>query len=153
MSEAELALGKAMAEKGELTLEHVERIAKEKEQIIRKTGILTLETPGPRDEVGGLEQLWDWLEKTRKTSLAKTPYAMDWHRHPRGSPDRCASLRQDAQCASDGQFFGEFRSCVSTWGQSLYGKYVGESEKNVRKAMDCGRGRWRRPESSDRGRN
>ena len=134
MSEAVLALGKAFTEKGELTLSHVAAVAKEKEQIIRKTGILTLEQPGKREGVGGLEQLWEWLG--RREGIFKED-ALRFGLTPSkgvlltGVPGCGKTL-----CARAMASFWEIPLLRLDMG-AIYGKYVGESEKNLRKAMDC----------------
>ncbi|MGL6193687.1 MAG: hypothetical protein ACRC2T_02555 [Thermoguttaceae bacterium] len=65
MSEAELAIGKAITEDKVLDFNDIQSIIEEKKQIVRKTGILTFETPGDMSAVGGLEQLKNWLAKRR----------------------------------------------------------------------------------------
>ena len=63
MSEAELALAKALVADNRLDRGDIKLIIEEKKQIIRKTGILTFEEPGDLKEVGGLENLKAWLSK------------------------------------------------------------------------------------------
>jgi len=62
--EAEWTYRKIIAEKNRLTKFEISLIIKEKEQIIKKSGILEYFHPqGDFKEVGGMENLKDWLEK------------------------------------------------------------------------------------------
>ncbi|ANU12153.1 ATPase [Planococcus antarcticus DSM 14505] len=64
LSEAENAFARAMVENGKLTISDVDIILEEKEQIIKKTGILEFVTNSLNmADVGGLENLKRWLRK------------------------------------------------------------------------------------------
>ena len=64
LSEAENAFARAMVENGKLTIDDVDVILEEKEQIIKKTGILEFVTNNLNmSDVGGLENLKRWLRK------------------------------------------------------------------------------------------
>lgn len=64
LSEAENAFARAMVENGKLTVSDVDIILEEKEQIIKKTGILEFVTNNLNmADVGGLENLKRWLRK------------------------------------------------------------------------------------------
>lgn len=64
LSEAENAFARAMVDDGKLSIKDVEVILQEKEQIIKKTGILEFISSNLNmDEVGGLENLKRWLKK------------------------------------------------------------------------------------------
>lgn len=64
LSEAENAFARAMVENGKLTIDDVDVILEEKEQIIKKTGILEFVTNDLNmSDVGGLENLKRWLRK------------------------------------------------------------------------------------------
>lgn len=64
LSEAENAFARAMVENGKLTVSDVDVILEEKEQIIKKTGILEFVTNNLNmADVGGLENLKRWLRK------------------------------------------------------------------------------------------
>jgi SpoVK/Ycf46/Vps4 family AAA+-type ATPase len=66
LGEAELAFGKAFTKnKGKMSRADIAGIAEEKKQIVRKTGILSLEEPVRMQDVGGLEVLMKWLEKRK----------------------------------------------------------------------------------------
>ncbi|WP_255571751.1 AAA family ATPase [Anoxybacillus sp. ST70] len=70
LSEAENAFARAMVEDGQLDVDDVEVILKEKEQIIKKTGILEfIHSDFSMDDVGGLENLKRWLKKRNKSWL------------------------------------------------------------------------------------
>ena len=64
LSEAENAFARAMVENGKLAVSDVDVILEEKEQIIKKTGILEFVTNNLNmADVGGLENLKRWLRK------------------------------------------------------------------------------------------
>lgn len=70
LSEAENAFARAMVEDGRLNVHDVEVILEEKEQIIKKTGILEFVRSDLRmEDVGGLENLKRWLSKRNKSWL------------------------------------------------------------------------------------
>jgi SpoVK/Ycf46/Vps4 family AAA+-type ATPase len=70
LSEAENAFARAMVDDGKLSIKDVEVILQEKEQIIKKTGILEFISSNLNmDEVGGLENLKRWLKKRDKSWL------------------------------------------------------------------------------------
>lgn len=70
LSEAENAFARAMVEDGRLDIHDVEVILEEKEQIIKKTGILEFVTSDLKmEDVGGLENLKRWLNKRNKSWL------------------------------------------------------------------------------------
>jgi SpoVK/Ycf46/Vps4 family AAA+-type ATPase len=70
LSEAENAFARAMVEDGRLDSNDVEVILEEKEQIIKKTGILEfVHSNLNMDDVGGLENLKRWLKKRNKSWL------------------------------------------------------------------------------------
>ncbi len=68
LQEAENAFARAMAHDGCLNIKDVKVIFEEKQQIIRKTGILEfINTELNMDDVGGLENLKRWLTKRNKS--------------------------------------------------------------------------------------
>lgn len=70
LSEAENAFARAMVEDGRLSIDDVEIVLEEKEQIIKKTGILEFVTNNLNmEDVGGLENLKRWLRKRDKSWL------------------------------------------------------------------------------------
>lgn len=71
LSEAENAFARAMVENGELTVKDVNIILEEKEQIIKKTGILEFVTNNLNmNDIGGLENLKRWLRKRNNSWFA-----------------------------------------------------------------------------------
>ncbi|WP_368895475.1 AAA family ATPase [Priestia megaterium] len=70
LSEAENAFARAMVQDGRLNVHDVEVILEEKEQIIKKTGILEfVRSDLKMEDVGGLENLKRWLSKRNKSWL------------------------------------------------------------------------------------
>lgn len=70
LSEAENAFARAMVEDGRLDINDVKVILQEKEQIIKKTGILEFIASDLKiEDVGGLENLKRWLSKRNKSWL------------------------------------------------------------------------------------
>ncbi|MBO1515412.1 AAA family ATPase [Metabacillus bambusae] len=70
LSEAENAFARAMVEDGRLDIHDVDVILEEKEQIIKKTGILEFITSELKmEDVGGLENLKRWLAKRNNSWL------------------------------------------------------------------------------------
>lgn len=70
LSEAENAFARAMVEDGKLSVDDVEVILEEKEQIIKKTGILEfVNNELNMEDIGGLENLKRWLRKRNKSWL------------------------------------------------------------------------------------
>lgn len=68
LSEAENAFARAMVEDGKLSIDDVDVILEEKEQIIKKTGILEFVNSSlDMKDVGGLENLKRWLRKRNKS--------------------------------------------------------------------------------------
>lgn len=70
LSEAENAFARAMVEDGKLDIGDVKVILEEKEQIIKKAGILEfIQSDLKMEDVGGLENLKRWLAKRNKSWL------------------------------------------------------------------------------------
>jgi len=70
LQEAENAFARAMVEKGALTLDEVSVILDEKNQVIKKTGILEfVKSELSIDDIGGLENLKRWLMKRNRSWL------------------------------------------------------------------------------------
>lgn len=107
----------------------------EKKQIIQKSGLLEmLEVRERLDDIGGLDKLKPWLEQKRKV-LADWPAARDFGVEPPkgvmivGMPGCGKSLTAKATAALFG--LPLLRMDMG----SLMGKYVGDSEGNMRRAI------------------
>ena len=131
--EAELAFAKAAAQNGKLTDDEIEIINAEKEQIIRKSGILEFFQPAESmASVGGLDQLKDWFDQR---SGAFTEEAAEFGLEPPkgvmllGIPGCGKSLTAKAAAAS-----WRFPLIRFDLGK-VFGGIVGESERNIREAL------------------
>ena len=140
--EAERALTRAVLDDLTLGPRDIEVIAEMKKEILSRERVLDCvpEQEG-LDDVGGLGGLKGWLEKRRN---AFTPEAREF-----GFPPPRGILLLGVQgcgksLAAQGgrRRTGRCRCCGSTSG-TLYDKYIGESEKNLRDALATGRGAWR----------
>ncbi len=70
LQEAENAFARAMVEGGQMSLEDISIIFEEKNQVIRKTGILEfVKSDLNLEDIGGLENLKRWLQKRKNTWL------------------------------------------------------------------------------------
>ncbi|KPB03424.1 AAA family ATPase [Bacillus sp. CHD6a] len=70
LQEAENAFALALVSEGRLDIDSVESVLKEKQQIIKKTGILEYIKSEPNmEDVGGLENIKRWLKKRDKSWL------------------------------------------------------------------------------------
>lgn len=72
LQEVENAFARAMVTKGQLTINEIDIILEEKCQVIKKTGILEfINTKLKIDDIGGLENLKQWLLKRNNSWLGK----------------------------------------------------------------------------------
>ncbi len=70
LQEAENAFARAMVEGGQISLDDISVIFEEKNQVIKKTGILEfVEGDLNLEDIGGLENLKRWLQKRKNTWL------------------------------------------------------------------------------------
>ncbi|MFP3122592.1 AAA family ATPase [Ectobacillus funiculus] len=70
LQEAENAFALALVSKGRLDIDSVESVLQEKQQIIKKTGVLEYIKSDPNmDDIGGLENIKRWLKKRNKSWL------------------------------------------------------------------------------------
>jgi SpoVK/Ycf46/Vps4 family AAA+-type ATPase len=133
LGEAENVFARILVRSRRLDGEGVNEVLTEKQQIIRKSGLLEYFSPEERfDNVGGLNILKDWLEKR---ALALTPEARAF-----GLPQPRGVLMLGVQgcgkslCA---------KAVASHWQLPLlrfdigrmFGSLVGSSEENIRKAI------------------
>lgn len=120
---------------GMIGLEDVELVQVEKTQIIKKSGLLEMLTVREQlDDIGGLEKLKPWLKQKARV-FADWPAARDFGVEPPkgvmivGMPGCGKSLTAKATAA----LFG--LPLLKMDMGSLMGKYVGESEGNMRRAI------------------
>jgi len=131
--ETRLAFGKAVASRGRLTGEEIDYVIQEKERIIRQSGVLEYFHPRTDwDDVGGLDCLKDWLKNRGRafTSQAKA-FGLE--------PPRGALLLGVPGCGKS----LTAKAVAGLWRFPLlrfdlgrvFGGIVGESEANMRKAL------------------
>jgi AAA+ superfamily predicted ATPase len=133
--EAEKILTRALLEDGRLTLEDLRHVAEAKRRVIEREGVLEyFPAEESMAEVADLEGLKDWLR--RRTALIREPErARDFGlEFPRGVLLTGVPGCGKSLCA---------RAVATEWGlpllrmdpSSLYNRYMGESERNFRRAM------------------
>lgn len=140
LSEAELAFGKALVNdviagrKARIDASDIKVIQEEKKQIVRKTGILTVEEAVKIENVGGLEVLKKWLEKRERIfSEEARKYGIP---APKGVLLTGVPGCGKSLCA---------RAMADKWKipilrldmGAIFGGLVGASEANMRKAIAC----------------
>ncbi len=132
--EAERAFAKAYIEEGELTSAQIPLIIKEKENIIKKSGFLEYYHPKETmKDIGGLDNLKDWLkkrgrgfDKSAKEFGLETPKGILLL----GIPGTGKSLTAKA-IGSEWQF-----PLLRLDMGKIFGGIVGESEQNIRGALN-----------------
>ncbi len=131
--EAEWTYRKIIAEKSRLTKFEIPLIVKEKEQIIKKSGILEYFHPeGDFKEVGGMENLKEWLDKRGK---AFTKDAKDFGLiSPKGvmllGIPGCGKSLVSKTIANEWEL-----PLLKLDLGSVFGSLVGESESRMREAL------------------
>ena len=136
-SEIRNILALIIAESGELSQEKLSAIREQKKQLVQKSGFLEMVEGKERlRDIGGLENLKQWLK--RKASIVKDigsakAFGVDMPRGVliAGMPGCGKSLCAKATAAEFGEEIPLLRLDVG----NLLGKYVGESEKNMQKAL------------------
>jgi len=132
--EAELAFAKAIIKHRQLTEAEIPLIIAEKEQIIKKSGVLEYFHPTEYlSSVGGLENLKEWI---RKKGLSYSDKAKNYGLStPRGvlllGVPGCGKSLIAKAIANEWQF-PLLRFDLG----KVYGGIVGESERNIRYALD-----------------
>ena len=134
--EIDRMLDMAMSSNGSLSADDREMILLQKKQMVKKSGVLELiDTPENIDRIGGVEVLKEYLKK-KSGVYAKLPEATKFGvAIPKGvflvgMPGCGKSLCAKATAA---QFNGV--PLLKMDMGSMMGKYVGESEANLRKAL------------------
>jgi AAA+ superfamily predicted ATPase len=132
--EAERAFARAYIEDGELTASQIPVIIKEKESIIKKSGFLEYYHPKETmQDIGGLANLKDWLQKRgRGFDKSAKEFGLDT---PKGIlllgiPGTGKSLTAKA-IGSEWQF-----PLLRLDMGKIFGGIVGESEQNIRGALN-----------------
>ncbi|MEE8574964.1 MAG: AAA family ATPase, partial [Thermodesulfobacteriota bacterium] len=133
LQEAENVFAKTIVNDGSLSASDVSDVLSEKQQIIRKSGLLEYcETPESMDDVGGLDMLKEWLEKR---SVAFTERARDF-----GLPSPKGVLLIGVQgcgkslCAKAVSSFWRMPLLRFDMGR-MFSSLVGSSEENIRRAI------------------
>lgn len=134
--EIDRMLDMAMSSNGSLSADDREMILVQKKQMVKKSGVLELiDTPENIDSIGGVEILKNYLKK-KSAVYAKLPEAIKYGvAIPKGvflvgMPGCGKSLCAKATAAQ----FNNVPLLKMDMG-SMMGKYVGESEGNLRKAL------------------
>lgn len=133
--EIDRMLDMAMSSNGTLSAEDRDMILLQKKQMVRKSGVLELiDTPESIDDIGGVEMLKEYLKRKAKI-YEKLPEARKFGvSTPKGvflvgMPGCGKSLCAKATAA-------QFKAPLLKMDMgSMMGKYVGESEANLRKAL------------------
>ena len=132
--EAELAFSKAIIEFGKLDKEGIPYIIREKESIIKKTGLLEYYHSSTKlNDVGGLENLKDWIAKREHSFTAEAKeFGVDTPKGIMllGVPGCGKSLT--AKAVAKSWNYPLLRFDIG----KVFGGIVGESEHNVRRALD-----------------
>lgn len=133
--EIDRMLDMAMSSNGSLSAEDTEMILQQKKSMVKKSGLLELiDTPASLKDIGGLDALKDYLQNKSKV-IADLPKAQEFGVSiPKGvfivgMPGCGKSLCAKASAAL-------FKTPLLKLDMgSMMGKYVGESEGNLRKAI------------------
>lgn len=133
--EIDRMLDMAMSSNGSLSAEDTAMILQQKKSMVKKSGLLELiDTPASLKDIGGLDALKDYLQNKSKV-IADLPKAMEFGVSiPKGvfivgMPGCGKSLCAKASAAL-------FNTPLLKLDMgSMMGKYVGESEGNLRKAI------------------
>lgn len=132
--EAELAFSKAIINFGKLVKEAIPFIIAEKENIIKKTGLLEYyHSTTKLNDVGGLENLKDWINKrSHSFSQEAKEFGVETPKGIMllGVPGCGKSLT--AKAVAKSWNYPLLRFDIG----KVFGGIVGESEQNVRKALD-----------------
>ena len=134
--EAQRVLTQAILENNRFDLRTVDRIREDKGKLIKDQGVLEfVKVEAGLDSVGGMTRLKAWLEKRRGAfSVEAAQYGLD---PPKGILIMGVQGCGKSLCA---------KAVSQEWGMpllkfdssALFDKYIGESEKNLRKSLQVG---------------
>lgn len=128
-------LALALASNGEIGRADLQLIHEQKRQLVKKSGIMEMVTVRERlDDIGGLDKLKEWLEtkaKILKNIDKAQEYGVD---APKGVLIAGLPGCGKSLCAKAAAALFEVPLLRMDMGR-LMGKYVGESEANMRKAI------------------
>ena len=133
--EIDRTLDMAMSKNGNLTPEDTEMINQQKKHMVKNSGVLELiDTPESIESIGGVEVLKDYLKKKSKVFKQLTEAERFGVATPKGvflvgMPGCGKSLCAKATATQFGT------NLLKLDMGSMMGKYVGESEGNLRKAI------------------
>jgi hypothetical protein len=131
LAEAENVLSKSFSQTGTLDSFIVRQ---SKKQIIKNSGVLEfIDVPQDKSSVGGLENLKDWLDTRRKGFSDEAQE--EGLQYPKGL--LLAGLPGCGKSLTAIAVAQEWKMPLLRLDiGKIYGKYVGDSEKNIRKALD-----------------
>jgi len=133
LGEAENVFAKLIVKTGRLSVEGVGEVFSEKQQIIRKNGLLEYYSSGENfDQVGGLALLKDWLNK-RALAFSEEARAFGLPA-PRGILMLGVQGCGKSLCAKAVSNQWQLPLLRFDMGR-MFGSYVGSSEENVRRAI------------------
>ncbi len=133
LTEAENVFSRAIVDNNELSIDDIDIIIKEKQQLIRKSGILEyLEVKEELSSVGGLDVLKEWIKKRGR---AFTQEARNF-----GLPEPKGILLLGVQGCGKSL---SAKVIASAWKLpilrldvgAIFSKWIGESESNIRKTI------------------
>ncbi len=133
LSEAENAFARILVQNQSLSAVSIAAVQQEKQQIIRKNGLLEYCEPGTTfDDVGGLTLLKDWLRK-RKAAFTESAQAFGLPA-PRGILLLGVQGCGKSLCAKAVSTLWQLPLLRFDIGR-MFGSYIGSSEENVRRAI------------------
>lgn len=133
LTEMENAIALATVKDAKLASEDLSDILREKEQLIKKSGILEFYPVTEKmDHVGGLDSMKNWLKKKRfALSEEAFRYGLE---NPKGvllaGVPGCGKSLSVKAISADWQF-----PCLRFDLGKVFGQYVGQSENNIRQAL------------------
>jgi len=134
LAEIRRAIQRAALDDGRLDGNDLEKFLRIKQETLGGSGLLEFHAPAPETPVGGMRNLQDWLEKRRAALSAEArAFGLD--------PPKGILLLGVQGCGKSLLA----RSVSTAWGLplirldpgALFDKFIGETEKNLRRALDA----------------